>query len=161
MTLLSAGTPMFLMGEEIGAVKDFTYDGFLENREDLLGERTGKGKHLFRFYSDLIRLRRRHHALTTTNIEIRHIHNAERVLAFQRWSGPEHYMVISTLSDFGYPDGYTVSVPDDARGSYREIFSSDAKIYGGLQRRGNPATEGELTVKLPARGFVVLRHMPR
>lgn len=164
MTLLSAGTPMFLMGEEIGATKDFTYDGFLENREDLLGERAGRGKKLFRFYSDLIRLRRRHHALTTTNIEIRHIHNAERVLAFQRWSGPEHYLVIATLSDFGYPDGYTVSVPDDARGLYREIFSSDATLYGGagVSNEGEiAATEGNLTVKLPARGFVVLRHMPR
>ena len=164
MTLLSAGTPMFLMGEEIGAVKDFTYDGFLENREDLLGERAGKGKQLFRFYADLIRLRRRHHALTTPNLEIRHIHNADRVLAFQRWSGPEHYMVISTLSDFGYPDGYTVSVPSDARGSYREIFSSDSTIYGGsgVSNEGEvSAAEGELTVKLPARGFVVMRHMPR
>jgi 1,4-alpha-glucan branching enzyme len=164
MTLLSAGTPMFLMGEEIGAVKDFTYDGFLENREDLHGQRAGKGKQLFRFYADLIRLRRRHHALSTPNIEIRHIHNADRVLAFQRWSGPEHYLVVSTLSDFGYPDGYTVSVPDDARGDWREIFSSDAEIYGGsgVANEGEiSASEGVVTVKLPARGFVVLRHMPR
>jgi 1,4-alpha-glucan branching enzyme len=163
MTFLSAGTPMFLMGEEIGAVKDFTYDGFLENREDLHGARAGIGKNLFRFYSDLIRLRRRHRALSTPNIEIRHIHNAERVLAFHRWNGPEHYMVVSTLSDVGYPDGYTVSVPNDARGDWREIFSSDAVRYGG-DGVSNPedlsAADGELTVKVPARGFVVLRHMP-
>ena len=163
MTFLSAGTPMFLMGEEIGAVKDFTYDGFMENREDLHGERKGAGKNLFRFYADLIRLRRRHHALTTPNIEIRTIHNADRVLAFQRWSGPEHYMVISTLSDFGYPDGYTVSVPDDAHGDWREIFTSDAKIYGGAgvsNEQEISTVNGELTVKLPARGFVVMRHAP-
>jgi 1,4-alpha-glucan branching enzyme len=163
MTFLSAGTPMFLMGEEIGAVKDFTYDGFLENREDLHGARAGVGKNLFRFYSDLIRLRRRHRALSTPNIEIRHIHNAERVLAFHRWNGPEHYMVISTLSDVGYPDGYTVSVPDDARGQWREIFSSDAVRYGGegvSNTEDVSAADGELTVKVPARGFVVLRHMP-
>ncbi len=164
MTFLSAGTPMFLMGEEIGAVKDFTYDGFLQNREDLHGERAGKGKHLFRFYADLIRLRRRHRALTTANLEIRQIHNADRVLAFQRWNGPEHYMVVATLSDTGYPDGYAVSVPNDARGDWREVFSSDATIYGGsgLSNEGEvSAADGELTVKVPARGFVVLRHMPR
>jgi 1,4-alpha-glucan branching enzyme len=163
MTFLSAGTPMFLMGEEVGAVKDFTYDGFMENREDLHGERAGKGRQLFRFYADLIRLRRRHHSLATTNIEIRHIHNADRVLAFQRWSGPEHYMVVSTLSDFGYPDGYTVSVPSDAPGHWREIFSSDATLYGGAgvsNEERVPTVDGEITVKLPARGFIVLRHVP-
>jgi 1,4-alpha-glucan branching enzyme len=164
MTLLSAGTPMFLMGEEIGATKDFTYDGFLENREDLHGEREGAGKYLFRFYADLIRLRRRHRALSTTNIEILHVHNADRVLAFQRWSGPEHYLIISTLSDSGYPDGYTVKVPNDARGRWREIFTSDAVLYGGSGVSNADevsADDGQVTVRLPARGFVVLRHMPR
>lgn len=163
MTFLSAGTPMFLMGEEIGAVKDFTYDGFLENREDLHGERAGKGAHLFRFYADLIRLRRRHHALSASNIEILNIHNADRVIAFQRWSGPEHYLVVATLSDFGYPEGYTVDAPHDAQGQWREIFSSDAAIFGGggLSNEGEIATvEGKLTVKVPARGFVVMRYMP-
>jgi 1,4-alpha-glucan branching enzyme len=164
MTFLSAGTPMFLMGEEIGAVKDFTYDGFMENREDLHGDRSGRGKYLFRFYADVIRLRRRHHALATSNLEIRHVHNADRVFAFHRWRGPEHYMIVSTLSDVGYPDGYTVTVPDDARGDWREIFSSDAKVYGGSgisNEEEVSATDGNLTVKVPPRGFVVLRHMPR
>jgi 1,4-alpha-glucan branching enzyme len=164
MTFLSPGTPMFLMGEEIGAVKDFTYDGFLENREDLHGERAGNGRHLFRFYSDLIRLRRRHRALSIPNIELRHVHNADRVLAFHRWGGPEHYLIISTLSDAGYPDGYTVTVPDDARGLWREIFTSDASLYGGSGISNSEelsAAEGTLTVKLPARSFIVLRHMPQ
>ena len=163
VTLLSAGTPMFLMGEEIGAVKDFTYDGFIENREDLHGDRKGKGKHLFRFYADLIRLRRRHHALSNPNIEITHVHNADRVLAFHRWRGPEHYIVIATLSDVGFPDGYTVRAPAET-GDWREIFSSDDAIYGGSNVSNEAeiaAVDGELTVRVPARGFVVLRHMPR
>jgi len=164
MTLLSAGTPMFLMGEEIGAVKDFTYDGFLENREDLYGERQGAGRYLFRFYSDLIRLRRRHHTLATANLAITHVHNADRVLAFHRWKGPEHYLVVSTLSDFGWPDGYAVSPPAVATGNWREIFSSDASEYGGANVTNEAELEvndGQLLVKLPARGFVVLRHVPR
>jgi 1,4-alpha-glucan branching enzyme len=163
MTLLSAGTPMFLMGEEIGAVKDFTYDGFMENREDLHGERDGAGKYLFRFYRDLIRLRRRHHALATPNIEVTQVHNADRVLAFHRWKGPEHYLVISTLSDRGWPDGYEVKIPLVATGSWREIFSSDMPAYGGdgvTNEAGVESNDGKLVVKLPARGFVVLRHIP-
>ena len=164
MTFLSAGTPMFLMGEEIGAVKDFTYAGFLENREDLYGERAGRGQRLFRFYADIIRLRRRHRTLATPNIEIMHVHNADRVLAFHRWRGPEHYLVIATLSDHGYPDGYTVPVPADTTGAWKDVFSSDAQLYGGAGV-SNPTdvdvVDGKLTVKLPARGFVVMRHMPR
>jgi 1,4-alpha-glucan branching enzyme len=163
VTLLSAGTPMFLMGEEIGATKDFTYGDFLDHREDLHGERKGKGRFLFRFYADLIRLRRRHHALTSPNIAITHLHNADRVLAFHRWRGPEHYIVVSTLSDHGYSDGYKVRVPNDAHGNWREIFTSDATVFGGggVSNESNiPSSEGSIVVRVPARGFVVLRHMP-
>jgi 1,4-alpha-glucan branching enzyme len=164
MTMLSAGTPMFLMGEEVGAVKPFTYSGFIENREDLHGQRKAEGRYLFRFYRDLIRLRRRHHAMGTANIGISLVHNADRVLAFHRWKGPEHYLVVATLSDTGWPDGYRVPTPEDAPGTWREIFNSDASEFGG----GNLITEGEIApsegqvpVKLPARSFVVLRHVPR
>jgi len=162
MTLLSAGTPMFLMGEEVGAVKAFTYDGFLNNREDLLGARNGSGKHLFRFYRELIRLRQRHQTFATSNIATVLVHNADRVLAFHRWKGPEHYLVIATLNDFGWPEGYRVPSPVE-KGSWREIFTSDASIYGGsgISNEGELVTvDGQLVVKMPARGFVVLRHLP-
>lgn len=164
MTLLAAGTPMFLMGEEIGAVKAFTYDGFLENREDLHGERAGNGKRLFRFYSDLIRVRRRHHALASPNIEIVHVHNSDRVVAFRRWKGPEQYLVVATLSDSGWPDGYDVDKPAGGAGSWREIFTSDAVLYGGNGVSNGSVVDGrngKLRVKVPARGFVVLRHLPQ
>jgi 1,4-alpha-glucan branching enzyme len=163
MTFLSAGTPLFLMGEEIGAVKDFTYDGFLENREDLQAEREGAGRYLFRYYADIIRLRQRHHALSTPNIEVTQVHNADRILAFHRWRGPEHYLVVATLSDTGFPEGYSVSAPGAAAGAWREIFTSDAKIYGGSGVSNQdeiPVKEGKLQVKVPARGLVVLRYMP-
>ncbi len=163
MALLSAGTPMFLMGEEIGAVKDFTYDGFLQNREDLHGERKGKGRFLFRFYRTLIRLRRRHHTLATANIAVMLVHNADRVLVFHRWKGPEHYLIVSTLSDTGWPDGYRIPAPPVATGDWREIFTSDARDFGGdgISNDEVPGADDQLTVKLPARGFVVLRHIPR
>jgi 1,4-alpha-glucan branching enzyme len=37
MAALSAGTPMFLMGEEIGAAKYFRTTDFNLNKEDLIG----------------------------------------------------------------------------------------------------------------------------
>src|SRR5690606_17546052 len=35
IALFSAGTPMFFMGEEVGAVEPYRYDDFLRHREDL------------------------------------------------------------------------------------------------------------------------------
>jgi 1,4-alpha-glucan branching enzyme len=155
---------MFLMGEEVGAAKPFTYDGFLEQREDLHGERAGAGQYLFRFYCELIRLRRRHHALAAPNIELVHVHDADRVLAFRRWKGPEQYLVLATLSERGWPDGYELAAPAIPAGSWREIFTSDDPAYGG-DGLSNGATiglcDGKLRVRLPARGFVVLRHLPQ
>jgi hypothetical protein len=43
MSLLSPATPMFLMGEEVGAQQPYTYDRFAEHKEDLEGLRAGDG----------------------------------------------------------------------------------------------------------------------
>ena len=64
---------MFFMGEEIGAQKRYTFDNFKENREDILGERNGNGKALFRFYQDLITLSRRLRSIRSHNIDILHV----------------------------------------------------------------------------------------
>lgn len=163
ITLLSAGTPMFLMGEEIGATKPFTFNGFLEHREDLLGERRGAGKFLFRFYCELIRLRRRHHTFASPNIAIVSANDAARFIAFRRWKGPENYLVLATLSDRGFPEGYELNADQILDGIWREIFTSDALHFGGDGvSNGNElrASDRRITVAVPARGFVVLRHVP-
>jgi 1,4-alpha-glucan branching enzyme len=163
LTLLSAGTPMFLMGEEIGAVKPFTYDGFLDNREDLLGERHGEGRYLFRFYRDLIRLRRRHHTFQTANIEVLLTHNEDRLLVFRRWKGPENYLIVASLNDTAFPEGYDLLSDHISDSRWREIFTSDALHYGGsgISNDGSVVAEpGKLRVRIPARGFVVLRQSP-
>ena len=49
-TVLSAGTPMFLFGEEVGFEKDFLYNHIFANREDLDGYRKTSGQFLFAFY---------------------------------------------------------------------------------------------------------------
>ena len=48
LSLLSAGTPMFFMGEEVGAQNAYKVHGILTAREDILGERNGTGKSMFR-----------------------------------------------------------------------------------------------------------------
>src|SRR5262249_52621696 len=39
LSLLSAGTPMFFMGEEIGAMQPYRFNDFMSRREDLTGQR--------------------------------------------------------------------------------------------------------------------------
>jgi 1,4-alpha-glucan branching enzyme len=66
MNILSAGTPMFFMAEEIAAQNLFLYkksSECLQARENILGDTTGQGALLFRFYQDIIRFRLHHPAV--------------------------------------------------------------------------------------------------
>lgn len=162
LSLLSAGTPMFFMGEEVGAKNAFTYDNFINEREDILGERLNSGKTLFRYYQDVITLSRRQRSIRSHNIDILHQSNANRVIAFKRWSGDEEVIVVASLNNAPFADGYTIekdhlAIPD---GGWKEVFNSDAAVYGG-QNMGNggaiiPSSHGCINAKIPANGFVVL-----
>lgn len=163
LSLLAAGTPMFLMGEEVGAANDYRHDTFLLNREDLRGLRAGRGQHLFRYYQELIRLRLGREGLRSHDIEILAVHDMNRVIAFRRWSGEEEYLVVASLNDRPFTEGYELVNPRLGAGLWKEIFNSDAERYGGsnvgnlgavLHPEGNA-----LRVVLPARGLVVFQRM--
>ena len=99
LSALSAGTPMFLMGEEIGAAKYFLYDTFASNKEDLVGERTGDGQFLFRFYQDLIGLVTCQPAARSSTLDVIYRHNDNRVIAFTRSSPGQQLLVLASLND--------------------------------------------------------------
>jgi hypothetical protein len=61
-----------MMGEEIGAAQFFRVGDFYDHKEDLIGQRTGDGRFLFRFYQDLNRLARRHPALRSKLLDVLH-----------------------------------------------------------------------------------------
>ncbi|MCL2724077.1 MAG: alpha-amylase family glycosyl hydrolase [Polyangiaceae bacterium] len=160
ITALSAGTPMFLFGEEVGAERRFKYNAVLENREDLHGLRQGTGANLFRFYHDVNRLRLASAALRNRNIEVVHVSNDNRVIAFCRWQDSDVYLVVGSLNDRVFDQGYIIS---DWRvgGQWKEIFNSDSLHYGG-SNFGNSggiltAHEGSLNLLVPAAGLVVLK----
>jgi len=159
LTLFSAGTPMFLFGEETGAVQPFRHDDFLVHRENLLADRHGVGRLLFEFYKDAIRLRLRYAGLRAPGIEILHTHNQARVIAFRRCRGPEEYLVVGSLANQVH-DGYVLEHALLADGSWRELFNTDAPRYGGTGVRNREplaAEAGKLTLRIPARSVVVLR----
>jgi 1,4-alpha-glucan branching enzyme len=162
MTMLSAGVPLFLMGEEVGAAKGYTYDRFAEDKEDLLGLRRGSGGLLFDFYRDIIGLRRSSSALRSGGLEILHVRDPERVIAFRRCDEAEELLVVASLANRPYDNpGYTLRHPALGGPGWTEIFNSDAKQYGGgdIGNGSAPRTaaEGALEVVIPANGFCVLR----
>ena len=148
LSLLSAGTPMFFMGEEIGAQKQFTYNNFPPDREDSLGERDGNGKKLFRFYQELISLSRRLRSISSHNIDILHQWNSNRIITFKRWSGDEEVIIVVSINNTAFTNGYVIrkdwlAIPG---AGWKEIFNSGAAIYGG-QNIGNggatiPSSQG-------------------
>ena len=162
MSALSAGTPMFLMGEEIGAAKPFTVFDFFNNKEDLIGERTGAGRFLFRFYQDLNRLTIERRALRSRELEVAYTHDDNRVIAFRRSAGPEEMLVVGSLNNQAFDHGYVIH-GDIPTGVWKEVFNSDAAIYNG-DNVGNggarlQSANGQINLVLPAHGFVVLQRL--
>jgi 1,4-alpha-glucan branching enzyme len=161
MSALSAGTPMFLMGEEIGAAKYFRYNDFLANKEDLIGGRTGTGRFLCGFYRSLIGFLRAHPAARSREIDVIYRHNDNRIIAFTRSASGAQLLVLASLNDTPFDRGYFIAA-DPARlpdGAWLEIFNSDSSDYGG-DNIGNTGatlqvTGGVINAVIPAHGFVV------
>ncbi len=114
VTVFSAGTPMFLFGEEVGFQKDFVCDDslVLANREDFPGDRgdINLGQRLFQFWRDGILLRRNQPALRSPNIDILHVHNVNRVLVYRRWDQDHEFVVLSSLNNMPFNNpGYVVN----------------------------------------------------
>jgi 1,4-alpha-glucan branching enzyme len=161
MTMLSPGTPLFLMGEEVGAEKAYTYDRFNEAKEDLHALRAGSGANLFRFYQDVIAFRLANPAVRSHDVQVLHARDPERVIAFRRWAPGQDLLVIASLNNqpFDAP-GYRIQHPALADAGWREVFNSDAARYGG-DNVGNlgatlRAAGGTLEAVVPANGFVIL-----
>ncbi len=169
VTVFSAGTPMFLFGEEAAFQKDFIAADrlVLANREDFLGNRADEdvGAGLFRFWRDAVLLRRNQAALRSRNITVLHVHNGNRVLVYKRWDQAQEFIVLASLNNapFNNP-GYVVNHPDIWGGSrWHEVFNSDAAAYHG-DNVGNygatlTAQPGSLQAVIPANGVVVLQRV--
>lgn len=161
LSALSAGTPMFLMGEEIGAENFFLYDTFAQNKEDLLGARSGIGQFIYRFYQDLIRFVIATPAARSTSVDVIYRHNENRIIAFTRSTTGQQLLVVASLNDSAFTQGYGIAT-DPWRlpaGGWQEVFNSDAAAYGG-SNVGNssatlPVSNGVINTIIPARGFVV------
>jgi 1,4-alpha-glucan branching enzyme len=151
------------MGEEIGAAKPFRYTDFAQNKEDLIGDRTGIGKNLCSFYKDLVGYVLVTPAARSESIDVIYIHNDNRVIGFTRTDATARLLVLASLNDAPFSNGYKIQVEPERlpSGGWREVFNSDAAKYGG-SNIGNAgailnATDGMLEAMLPAHGFIVFK----
>ncbi len=162
LAIASPGSPMFLFGEEVGFVNDFYYDKVLAYREDILACRETTGKEIFEFYKDAIRLRSDHVALRLGTLEILHVNDANRVLAFRRTTKMEELIVVASLNNHPFDVGYDFNHPSIEAGKWQIILDSDLSIYGG-QTEAVPAAQrlesevGTITVILPANTLRILQ----
>ncbi|MEJ7810742.1 MAG: alpha-amylase family glycosyl hydrolase [Gemmatimonadaceae bacterium] len=163
LCILSAATPMFFMGEEIVAEKRCKFDNIGESKEDLLGGRAGAGARMFRYYQDLIRLRRSNPAVRSRHLDVVHALDGTRVLAFTRRQGSYELLVVASLANHPFTSGYVIETAPDRlpAGEWQETFNSDAAVYGGRDV-GNygaavPCVGGRITLRIPANGVLVLQ----
>ncbi|SBW00123.1 1,4-alpha-glucan branching enzyme [uncultured delta proteobacterium] len=159
MTLFSAGTPMFFMGEEVCAREPYRHGDFLEHREDFKALRESSGGPMFRFYQDIIRLRRENPALHSANIAVLKAHNQSRVLVWHRWLGAQEFVIVASLSNTPYDGGYVFSHRNLKGKTWVEVLNSEAPIYGGPGGGNNEhvdSNEGTMNVAIPACGIIVL-----
>jgi 1,4-alpha-glucan branching enzyme len=171
LLLTAPGVPMIFMGQEFLEDKYWTD---WQGRPELLiwwEGLEGKDKAMIdqhRFTRDLMWLRRKHPALRGDGLNVFHVHNNNRVMAFHRWLpnvGRDVVVVASLNENTFYNYSYRIGFP--VRGHWREVFNSD--IYdewfnpnaqgnpGGINANG-PAWDGLPTsaeITVPAHSILV------
>jgi len=91
-----------------------------------------------RFTQELISLRRRHPGLRSEGLNVFHVHNDNRILAFHRWvegTGRDVVVVVSLNESTYYSHSYQLGFP--VSGHWFEVFNSD--VYDNYF---NPGAQG-------------------
>jgi 1,4-alpha-glucan branching enzyme len=148
----------------VGVEKQFLYNHVLENRDDLSALRHGSGKDLFEFYRQLIRLRLDHAGLRSPNIDVLFVHNDHRLLVFRRWGAGEDFLVVASLNNRAFDSpGYIFRAERLPDGHWKEIFNSDARVFGGANVGNMGAViacfAGRAECVVPANGLIVFQRV--
>jgi 1,4-alpha-glucan branching enzyme len=170
LLLTAPGIPQIFMGQEFLEDKQWNWDP--TSSANLIwwngltaGIDQAMVDHL-RFAQDLIRLRWNQPALRGDNVNAFHVHDQNRVIAFQRWleGAGKDVVVVATLAEttwYNYAIGFPYSGP------WVEVFNSDvydnwvnpmvAGNGGGISASGGPlhGFMASANVVIPANGVVV------
>jgi 1,4-alpha-glucan branching enzyme len=171
LLLTAPGVPMYFMGQEIlenkywndwpHAVGNFVWWGGIEGADQKVTD-------FHRFTRELIWLRRTYPGLTGEGLNVFHVHNGNRVIAFHRWApgvGCDVVVVASLNETTFYGGSYQLGFP--IWGHWEEVFNSDIYEdwvnpnaqgnYGGVTADG-PGLHGfaqSAGVTIPANGLLV------
>jgi 1,4-alpha-glucan branching enzyme len=159
-------TPMAFMGTEChhhgywNPAQDF----FGEHRLDFALVQDSIGQEMAALVRDANRLRWDHPALRTDSLLVTHRDWQDRVLGFKRFDDRgDVLLVVLNMSDNEWRDPvYGVGLLGD-RGTYTEIFNSQAPLYGGIPDSGNfqvdlpVGDDGQIRIRLPKWSVLVFR----
>jgi 1,4-alpha-glucan branching enzyme len=163
LAMMSAGTPMFLMGEEIASSNPLPFKDFRRYRDNFPVELAATGAAMSKFYQDVILLRQGSVALRSPQIDVIYTSNENRVIAFLRTDGVDTFLIIASLSNSPFLAGHWIPTTRLGTAGWREVFNSDASIYGG-HNIGNSghvirSEQSGVSVVIPANGFVVFHRV--
>jgi 1,4-alpha-glucan branching enzyme len=123
LLLTAAGTPMLFMGQERLEDKQWSDSGRLHPDLAVGWGDAPESQVFLDCVRQLVALRRRLGSLRTGRIDVFHVVNNNRVLAFHRWrdDGAERVAVVISFSESAFPD-YTLGFPSPGR--WVEAFNS-------------------------------------
>ena len=171
LILTGTGIPMLFMGQEFLEDKHWSDNPEFFHDTLIWWEGLGSDKVMqdhHRFTRELAWLRRRHPALRGEGINVFHVHNANRILAFHRWveGVGRDVVVVGSLRDRTFYDhSYRPGFP--LPGHWNEVFNSD--VYdnflnpwaqgnsGGISADGPPlhGLPHSAGITIPANGLLV------
>lgn len=171
LLLTAPGVPMIFMGQEF--LEDKSWTDYPKKPELLIywAGLEGADRHMadqHRFTRELMWLRRKHPALRGDGLNVFHVHNDNRVIAFHRWLpgiGRDVVVVASLREQTFYDHSYQLGFPGG--GHWHEVFNSD--IYdtffnpnaqgnsGGISADGPPRDNlpASAGITLPANSLLV------
>jgi 1,4-alpha-glucan branching enzyme len=173
LVLTMPGIPMLFMGQEFLEDKQWSddVDGHPELRLFWPGLDAADPamRDFLRFTRELIQLRWQHPALRSGGYALIHVHDDNRILAFQRWVpgvGRDVVVVASFAEDTKF--GYEIGFPSTGR--WREVFNSDVYEHwvnpntqgnGGVVDVEGPGRHGvsaSAALTLPANSILIFAH---
>jgi 1,4-alpha-glucan branching enzyme len=164
LLLTAPGVPMIFMGQEFLEDKHWTDDPDAAHLMIWWAGLEGADKHMsdhHRFTRDLMWLRRKQPALRGEALNVFHVDNGSRVIAFHRWIegvGRDVVVVASLNENTFYDHSYRLGFP--GAGHWHEVFNSD--IYDHFFNpvaQGNPGgvtADGPGMHALPASAGITL-----
>ncbi|MEZ4713544.1 MAG: alpha-amylase family glycosyl hydrolase [Caldilineaceae bacterium] len=127
LVFTAPGIPMIFQGQE------FLEDEWFHDQDPLDWAKTETFNGIVQYYRNLVRLRRNGdgvtRGLTGPNIDVYHVNNGDKILAFQRWAegGPGDSVVVVANFANQHFDQYTIGLP--AGGTWQVRLNSDAAAY--------------------------------